>query len=135
MLETLLLMSAGNDAELLRLWHWRPRKLGPGTRDCLDVSESIVVVAADCGGVKDAHKILCLWAQTVLRELLIPRQWKPSEDRSFFLDAEQVNTLCDQAERVFLEEPTVLRLRGAPTRPPWLPGQPCAVFWHVPVYC
>ncbi|CAL5230077.1 g13534 [Coccomyxa viridis] len=50
--------------------------------------------------------------KTVLRELLIPRQWKPSEDRSFFLDAEQVNTLCDQAERVFLEEPTVLRLRA-----------------------
>lgn len=55
---------------------------------------------------------VCAQAQAVLRELLIPRQWKPSEDRSFFLDAEQVNTLCDQAERVFLEEPTVLRLRG-----------------------
>ena len=54
-----------------------------------------------------------VWVQAVLRELLIPRQWKPSEDRSFFLDAEQINTLCDQAERVFLEEPTVLRLRGA----------------------
>lgn len=48
----------------------------------------------------------------MLRELLLPRQWKPSEDRSFLLDAEQINTLCDQAERVFLEEPTVLRLRG-----------------------
>ena len=57
-------------------------------------------------------------AQAVLRELLLPRQWKPSEDRSFFLDAEQVNTLCDQAERVFLEEPTVLRLRGDPTHDP-----------------
>ena len=42
----------------------------------------------------------------------MPRQWKPSEERSFFLDAEQVNTLCDQAERVFADEPTVLRLRG-----------------------
>lgn len=50
--------------------------------------------------------------QAVLRELLLPRQWKPSEDRSFFLDAEQVNSLCDQAERIFMEEPTVLRLRG-----------------------
>ena len=48
----------------------------------------------------------------MLRELLLPRQWKPPEDRSFFLDAEQINTLCDQAERVFQEEPTVLRLRG-----------------------
>ena len=48
----------------------------------------------------------------MLRELLLPRQWKPSEDRSFFLDAEQVNSLCEQAERIFMEEPTVLRLRG-----------------------
>ena len=58
----------------------------------------------------------CTAVQTVLRELMLPRQWKPSEDRSFFLDAEQINTLCDQAERVFLEEPTVLRLRGEHTR-------------------
>ena len=50
----------------------------------------------------------------MLRELLLPRQWKPSEDRSFFLDAEQINTLCGQAEDVFVEEPTVLRLRGDP---------------------
>ena len=42
----------------------------------------------------------------------MPRQWKPSEDRAFFLDAEQVSTLCDQAERAFAAEPTVLRLRG-----------------------
>ena len=48
----------------------------------------------------------------------MPRQWKPSEDRSFFLDAEQVSTLCDQAERVFLGEPTVLRLRGERTCTP-----------------
>ena len=54
----------------------------------------------------------CAAGQAVLRELLVPRQWKPSEDRSFFLDAEQVSTLCDQAERVFAGEPTVLRLRG-----------------------
>ena len=63
-----------------------------------------------------AHTMSSAWlaplTQAVLRELLLPRQWKPPEDRSFFLDAEQVNSLCDQAERMFMEEPTVLRLRG-----------------------
>ena len=51
--------------------------------------------------------------QTVLLELLNPRQWKPPEDRSFILDGDQINTLCDQAERVFQREASVLRLRGA----------------------
>ena len=48
----------------------------------------------------------------VLRELLNPRQWKAPEDRAFFLDAEQIASLCDDAERAFQEEPSVLRLRG-----------------------
>ncbi len=55
--------------------------------------------------------------QTVLRELLNPRQWKPPEDRSFILDGDQINTLCDQAERVFQQEASVLRLRGAAALP------------------
>ena len=49
----------------------------------------------------------------VLRELLIPRQWKPPEDRKFVLDAEQINELCETAERILREEPSVLRLTGA----------------------
>ncbi|KAK9811526.1 hypothetical protein WJX72_005322 [[Myrmecia] bisecta] len=48
----------------------------------------------------------------VLRELLVPRHWKPSEDRKFFLDAEQINDLCEAVERIFREEPSVLRLRA-----------------------
>ena len=32
----------------------------------------------------------------------------------FCLDAEQINELCDAAERIFKEEPSVLRLRGEP---------------------
>ncbi len=48
----------------------------------------------------------------VLRELLNPRQWRAPEDRKFHLDAEQINELCDAAERIFKEEPSVLRLRG-----------------------
>ncbi len=49
----------------------------------------------------------------VLRELLMPRQWKPPEDRKFVLDAEQINELCETAERILREEPSVLRLTGA----------------------
>ena len=49
----------------------------------------------------------------VLRELLNPRQWKPPEDRKFTLDAEQINELCETAERILREEPSVLRLTGA----------------------
>lgn len=52
-------------------------------------------------------------AQLVLREFLNPRQWKPSEDSRFFLDAEQINSLCEVAERVFKSEPSVLRLKGS----------------------
>ena len=48
----------------------------------------------------------------VLRELLNPRQWRAPEDRKFHLDAEQINELCDAAERIFKDEPSVLRLRG-----------------------
>eukprot|EP00873_Tetraselmis_striata_P045630 jgi/Tetstr1/465894/TSEL_010511.t1 len=48
----------------------------------------------------------------VLQELLRPRQWKPNDDRSFILDAEQINELCSEAEAVFREEPSVLQLRA-----------------------
>ena len=48
----------------------------------------------------------------VLREFLNPRGWKPSEDSKFFLDAEQINQLCDVAEQILQGEPSVLRLRG-----------------------
>lgn len=50
--------------------------------------------------------------QLVLRELLHPRTWKPSEDRSFLLSAEQINQLCKTAESIFREEPSVLQLQG-----------------------
>ena len=56
----------------------------------------------------------------MLREFLNPRQWKPPEDRTFALDAEQISALCDEAERIFRDEPSVLRLRGE--RPPRLPS-------------
>jgi len=34
------------------------------------------------------------------------------------LDAEQINELCDTAERILREEPSVLRLNGASSPPP-----------------
>lgn len=51
--------------------------------------------------------------KAVLRELLIPRHWRPSESRDFFLDAEQICQLCDAAETIFQAEPTLLQLKGA----------------------
>ena len=49
----------------------------------------------------------------MLRELLDPRHWKPPEDRRFSLDASQIAELCDQAELIFQEESSVLKLRGS----------------------
>lgn len=60
-----------------------------------------------------APLLLTLTPKIVLRELLHPRTWKPSEDRSFILNAEQINELCDEAERIFRDEATVLQLQGA----------------------
>lgn len=50
----------------------------------------------------------------MLRELLNPRHWKAPEERKFMLDPERINELCDTAERILREEPSVLRLSGAP---------------------
>ena len=55
----------------------------------------------------------CVPSQTVLRELLDPRHWNAPEDRRFVLDASQIAELCDQAESIFREETSVLKLRGA----------------------
>lgn len=44
--------------------------------------------------------------------LLNPRGWRPSEDRDFGYSYEQIAALCDKAEDVFRQEPTVLRLDG-----------------------
>jgi hypothetical protein len=50
--------------------------------------------------------------RVVLQELLRPRQWKPNDDRSFILNAEQINELCSEAEAIFREEPSVLQLKA-----------------------
>ncbi|KAK9868860.1 hypothetical protein WJX84_000767 [Apatococcus fuscideae] len=50
--------------------------------------------------------------RVVLRELLAPRQWKAPDDRRFFLDHEQISDLCDAAEAIFKDEPSVLRLKA-----------------------
>ncbi len=48
----------------------------------------------------------------VLAQLLDPRQWRPPEDRKFVLNIEQIAELCEDAERIFKDEPTVLHLHG-----------------------
>lgn len=46
----------------------------------------------------------------VLEHLLKPHEWIPPEDRSFILDVNEIYELCDAAEEIFRNEPTVLRL-------------------------
>eukprot|EP00232_Nephroselmis_pyriformis_P020890 CAMPEP_0182865234 /NCGR_PEP_ID=MMETSP0034_2-20130328/7583_1 /TAXON_ID=156128 /ORGANISM="Nephroselmis pyriformis, Strain CCMP717" /LENGTH=859 /DNA_ID=CAMNT_0024997525 /DNA_START=139 /DNA_END=2715 /DNA_ORIENTATION=- len=48
----------------------------------------------------------------VLNSLLHPREWIPPETRDFFLDVKDIGELCDHAERVLMEEDTVLNLRA-----------------------
>ena len=48
----------------------------------------------------------------VLQELLKPRTWKPPTDRAFCLRASEIVDLCDAAEAIFMEEPTVLELQA-----------------------
>jgi diadenosine tetraphosphatase ApaH/serine/threonine PP2A family protein phosphatase len=56
--------------------------------------------------VPGAHK-------RVINELLRPRQWRPNpEDRRFMLGAEEIVDLCEAAERLFADEPSVLELRA-----------------------
>ncbi|KAL0436239.1 UNVERIFIED_CONTAM: Serine/threonine-protein phosphatase BSL3 [Sesamum radiatum] len=48
----------------------------------------------------------------VIAHLLKPRGWKPPVRRQFFLDCNEIADLCDSAERIFANEPTVLQLRA-----------------------
>lgn len=49
----------------------------------------------------------------VINELLRPRQWKPNhEDRRFMLAAEEIVELCDNAEKLFKQEKSVLELKA-----------------------
>ena len=54
-------------------------------------------------------------SKRVINQLLLPRTWEPPADRSFILNADEIDELCGSAEEKFKEEPTVLRLR-APTK-------------------
>ncbi|GJP53245.1 hypothetical protein CLOM_g12420 [Closterium sp. NIES-68] len=48
----------------------------------------------------------------VLQTLLKPRAWKPPTKRQFFLDVHGVVELCDLAENIFKNEPSVLQVRA-----------------------
>ncbi|KAK8504857.1 hypothetical protein V6N13_056186 [Hibiscus sabdariffa] len=48
----------------------------------------------------------------VIAHLLKPRGWKPPVRRQFFLDCNEIADLCDNAEKIFAAEPTVLQLKA-----------------------
>ena len=64
----------------------------------------------------EAFHLLCFAQQQVHKRvidtLLKPRQWTPPTDRHFFLSAEEISELCEDAENLFKKEPTVLSLQG-----------------------
>ncbi|XP_073395969.1 serine/threonine-protein phosphatase BSL3 [Physcomitrium patens] len=48
----------------------------------------------------------------VLAYLLKPRGWKPPVKRQFFMDCNEIAELCETAERLFSQEPSVLQIRA-----------------------
>ncbi|XP_010247574.1 PREDICTED: serine/threonine-protein phosphatase BSL3-like [Nelumbo nucifera] len=48
----------------------------------------------------------------VIEHLLKPRGWKPPVRRQFFLDCNEIADLCDSAERIFSNEPSVLQIKA-----------------------
>ncbi|XP_038901003.1 serine/threonine-protein phosphatase BSL3 [Benincasa hispida] len=48
----------------------------------------------------------------VIAHLLKPRGWKPPVRRQFFLDCNEIADLCDSAEKIFSNEPSVLQLKA-----------------------
>jgi protein phosphatase len=48
----------------------------------------------------------------IIEALLKPRNWKPPQNRRFFLDSYEVGELCYAAEQIFMHESTVLQLKA-----------------------
>lgn len=48
----------------------------------------------------------------ILAYLLKPRGWKPPVRRQFFLDCNEIAEICDNAERIFSREPSVLQIKA-----------------------
>jgi protein phosphatase len=51
-------------------------------------------------------------ANSIIQTLLRPRGWTPPVDRTFMMDVSAIDDLCNQAEALFKQEPTVLRLNA-----------------------
>lgn len=49
----------------------------------------------------------------IISTLLRPRNWKPPNNRKFFLDSYEIGELCYAAEQIFSHEPTVLQLKAS----------------------
>ncbi|KAF6150139.1 hypothetical protein GIB67_023094 [Kingdonia uniflora] len=50
--------------------------------------------------------------RAVIAHLLKPRGWKPPVRRQFFLDCNEIADLCDNAERIFASESSVLQIKA-----------------------
>ncbi len=48
----------------------------------------------------------------VIETLLKPKSWRPSAERRFFLTAEEISEMCEEVEKVFKDEATVLELNA-----------------------
>lgn len=56
--------------------------------------------------------VLAFMIIQVIGHLLRPRGWRPPVQRQFLLDCNEIAELCDTAEGLFANEPTVLQLRA-----------------------
>lgn len=63
-------------------------------------------------GVYFSNEIVILCFIQVIAYLLRPRGWKPPVRRQFFLDCNEIADLCDSAERMFSNEPSVLQIKS-----------------------
>jgi len=52
-----------------------------------------------------------LLALQVISTLLRPKTWTPPANRDFFLSYLEVKHLCDEVEKIFMNEPTLLQLK------------------------
>ena len=60
----------------------------------------------------------------VLADLLKPRGWKPPVRRQFILDCGEIAELCENAERIFAREPSVLQIKAPVSAATATPAEP-----------
>ncbi|XP_024386820.1 serine/threonine-protein phosphatase BSL2 homolog [Physcomitrium patens] len=78
------------------------RRVSYGTPDNVSYARQLLDRQMSISGVQ----------KKVLSYLLKPRGWKPPTKRHFFLDCDEIADLCNTAERLFAQEPSVLQIRA-----------------------